>query len=242
MEKYKDIPWYEELYQVSNLGNVKSFYSWRILKSDNSQWYSKIVLYKDRKWKTFTVHKIVMLTFIWDRLKWIEINHKDKNKSNNKLDNLEYVTHLENEKHKVEFEWFICPSIAKRKSISQYTLDWTYLRSYISTREAQRNTLISSSHIIKSCKWYKWYSYIWWYSWKYKNDNENIFIWQYLKLPEKRHFRKIFLQINTNWTIVKEWRWRDLICKELWYKWPCISNAILKQTLYHWYFWKLKKD
>jgi len=238
---WKNIPWYEWLYQTNKMWDIKSFYSWKILKADNNQWYSKIVLWKNKKWKTFTSHKIIMLTFVWPRPDNMEINHINKNKTDNSLKNLEYITHIENEKHKVNFKWFICPSVAKRKQVSQFTREWKYLRSYISWREAERITKINCSHIFKCCLWRKWYHNIWWYHWEYKKSNENHYIWEHKKKKEKRQSRKVFLQINKDWVILNEYNWRKDLIKN-WFIWTSISTAIKKETLYKGYYWKTKKE
>lgn len=92
-EIWKDIKGYEGKYQVSSLGRVKSL-NYRnkgieqILKLDNYLDYSYIAL----SGKTFKVHKLVATHFIPnpDNLRYI--NHKDENKRNNSVDNLEWCT------------------------------------------------------------------------------------------------------------------------------------------------------
>lgn len=95
-EIWKDIAGYEGLYQVSNLGNVKNYLNNKILKtSSNGLGYLKLVLCKNKNKRTFYVHRLVMLAFVgFDKSK--QVNHIDRNKLNNKLDNLEYVTAREN--------------------------------------------------------------------------------------------------------------------------------------------------
>lgn len=98
IEIWKDIPDYEGLYQVSNLGRVKSFKrngnsKDRILKpSKNRCGYLQVILYKNRKTETFTVHRLVALAFISNPLNLPCINHKDENKENNNISNLEWCT------------------------------------------------------------------------------------------------------------------------------------------------------
>ena len=241
MENWKDVVWYEWLYQVSDEGRFLSYYTWKYLKSDNSQGYSKIVLYKDKKGKTFTVHKIVMLCFIWDRPKDYDINHKDKNKKNNNRKNLEYCTRVENERHKRNFKWFVCPNTSRRRKISQFTKEWKYLRSYISIREAGRTTWVSNSHIVKSCKGLKWHNFVWWYNWKYKKENENTYEWKFIKTKEKRSIRKMFIQKNSNWKIMWTFNWRKEIEEKLWFNKSNVSKAISSWKIYNWYFWETKK-
>lgn len=103
-EIWKDIKEYEGLYQVSNIGNVKSLererwngYNWiinkeRILKPGVSKCgYLQVNLYKDRKHKILRVHRLVLMTFApIDNMDKFEVNHKDENKQNNCLSNLEW--------------------------------------------------------------------------------------------------------------------------------------------------------
>lgn len=102
-EIWKDIEGYEGHYQVSNLGRVKSFkssFSGRIIKIRNNKGYGMVDLRNTEGKKTFPlVHRLVAKHF----LKKIEgknyINHKDGDKLNNRIDNLEWCTHSENMKH-----------------------------------------------------------------------------------------------------------------------------------------------
>ena len=107
MEIYKDIPNYEGLYQVSDLGNVKSFV-WknkgnRILKAGiRKNGYKYVVLHKSGKAKTMTIHQLVAIAFLNHKpcgYKLV-INHKDFNPSNNCVSNLEIVTNRENSNKK----------------------------------------------------------------------------------------------------------------------------------------------
>lgn len=110
-EIWKDIKGYEELYQVSNLGRVKSLpksgknnaiLKERILKLRiNDNGYCIVDLYKNKSRKVKKVHRLVMESFIGEN-KYLDIKHKDGNKQNNKLENLEYCTRQENMIHAVK--------------------------------------------------------------------------------------------------------------------------------------------
>jgi hypothetical protein len=112
-EVFKDIPGYEGLYQVSNLGNVKSLpKKWiagngtvrnsnsKILKPgiDSSGYYS-VGLSLNFKSKTINIHKLVAITFlnyIPSNNEKLVVDHIDNNKLNNCLKNLQLITHREN--------------------------------------------------------------------------------------------------------------------------------------------------
>lgn len=103
-EIWKDIPNYEGYYQVSNLGKIKSLIRYRsntekILKSRvNKRGYAMINLYKNGKYITFEIHRLLAIAFLGHvpcKMKRV-INHIDGDKLNNTIDNIEIKTHREN--------------------------------------------------------------------------------------------------------------------------------------------------
>ena len=104
-EVWKDISGYEEMYQVSNFGRVKSLKRYRrrndkiLHLANDKDGYLQVNLSRDNKSKTIKVHKLVMLTFVGERPNGFEINHIDGIKTNNHIDNLEYCTSSEKTQH-----------------------------------------------------------------------------------------------------------------------------------------------
>ena len=105
-EIWKDIEGFEGLYQVSNLGRVKSLVrpyrrTEKILTpTDNGQGYLIVGLRIPGSVKGMLVHRLVMQAFgPIDNKDEMSVNHKDFNTHNNKLENLEWCTHLENNQH-----------------------------------------------------------------------------------------------------------------------------------------------
>ena len=99
---YKDIKGYEGLYQVSNLGNVKSIYKHRpdkILKPVMKKGYLMVTLCKNGTTKICSIHRLVAEAFIDNPDNLPVVNHKDGNRSNNKSDNLEWCTQKDNIRH-----------------------------------------------------------------------------------------------------------------------------------------------
>lgn len=179
-EQWKDIIGYEGLYQVSNLGNVKSLnYNHtgkeRILKKYKGQdGYLRNNLCKDGEIKHMLNHRLVAQAFIPnDDLFKTEINHKDENKTNNCLENLEWCTSKENCNYGSRNERMVKAQINhpnKSKQVVQYSLDGVFLKTWQSIHEIERQLGFANQNIIRCCKGkYKTsYGFIW----KYKNDDE----------------------------------------------------------------------
>ena len=101
MEIWKDIEGYEGLYQVSNYGNVRSLNYAKAgkvkeLKQGNWRGYKNVDLWKNGKGKSFKVHRLVAQAFIENPNEYLCVNHKDENKQNNHVSNLEWCTHKYN--------------------------------------------------------------------------------------------------------------------------------------------------
>ena len=98
MEKWVKVFGFEELYEVSNYGNIRN--SKFIMKQQlDKHGYKYICLTKNKIQKKFKVHRIVLSSFLGEQ-KDLVCNHKDKNRQNNNLDNLEWVSNIENHFHK----------------------------------------------------------------------------------------------------------------------------------------------
>ena len=105
MSQYKDECWmdiqgYESFYRISDYGRVYSKIRKRIMKPfPNPKGYLLIELQS----KTMQVHRLVMTHFkSQEDMAIKQVNHKDSNKKNNHLSNLEWVTNLENQRHSWE--------------------------------------------------------------------------------------------------------------------------------------------
>lgn len=96
MEIWKNIKGYEGIYQISSCGRIKNITNGRIIKQHLNKGYCIIGLHKDGNAKNFSVHRLVAEAFIPNPNSLPQINHKDENKENNSVDNLEWCTCLYN--------------------------------------------------------------------------------------------------------------------------------------------------
>lgn len=117
-EIWRPIKGYEGLYEVSNLGRVKSLerkkrmgYCYglhtikeKILTQYSSYEYMRVTLWKECKSKHFQVHRLVADAFLIKPDGDVEVDHIDGNKSNNNVSNLRWVTHYENIHNPVSME------------------------------------------------------------------------------------------------------------------------------------------
>lgn len=106
VEQWRPVVDYEHHYAISSHGRVmrikagKSTRVGKILKtSADGGNYLQVNLTVNGKYRMEKIHRLVCVAFIGERKPGMQINHKDGNKSNNRLDNLEYCTRLENMQH-----------------------------------------------------------------------------------------------------------------------------------------------
>ena len=151
MEEWRPVVGYEGLYEVSNMGNVKSLNYRRtgkegILKaSKTGNGYQKVQLFKDGKGKFYKVHQLVATAFCENPHGFKEVNHIDEDKTNNCADNLEFCSRSYNINYGTRNQKTSKPviSIDKRTGL---------ILEFVSSKEASRQTDIDQSHITACCK------------------------------------------------------------------------------------------
>ena len=147
-EQWRAVEGYPE-YEVSNFGRVKGH--GKIMKPYKQKLtYRTVDLYKNgKRIARGLVHRMVANAFIPNPDNKPEVNHIDGNPSNNRVDNLEWVTHYENHLH--AHRTGLIPEKNRMKKVSAYTLDGRYVGTYISASEASRQTGVRYQNILDVC-------------------------------------------------------------------------------------------
>lgn len=156
-EEWRDVVGYEGLYKVSNLGRVKRLAgSCRCVKDrilvqqQNHRGYMHCDLSINNKIKTWSVHKIVALAFVYNDnpTEKTEVNHLNEIITDNRAENLSWVTRAENCNYGTRNL-----RIAKKKSkpVNQFTLDGQLVRTWKSAKETETSGFVQCS-VTNCCK------------------------------------------------------------------------------------------
>jgi len=153
-EIWKSIFGYDGLYEVSNLGNIRSLprktTKGKILKpAPDKDGYYKVSLSKNNIKKNFYIHRVVAIAFLGiPQNSEPLINHKDENKQNNSVTNLEWCTPKYNtnynglSKRREEY---------RKKPIAQYTLKMEFVKIWSCRGEAEKELKTSAGNITSCC-------------------------------------------------------------------------------------------
>lgn len=174
-EVWKDIKGYEGLYQVSNLGNIRSLnaminckgargidkhirYGRVLSKAIGTTGYYIIVLSKNSKTKQARIHRLVAEAFIDNPNNYPCVNHIDGNKLNNNVDNLEWCSHSHNNKEayrlglkKSTWKGKINKENPNSKPIMQFDLEDNFIRNWESAEQVKRELGYCAENIRSCC-------------------------------------------------------------------------------------------
>ena len=169
-EIWKDIDGYEGLYQISNLGNVKSLTNRsnhkeeKILKLNTNGKYYLVNLCKNTKRKTLLIHRLVAKAFVDNPNNLPQINHINGNKLDNRAVNLEWCTCRTNIIHSIKNGLKVTkkgkenPMYGRKNEnanrsvrVSKYDMNDKYIETYSSIRDASIKNNISSFTISNVC-------------------------------------------------------------------------------------------
>ncbi len=147
MEIWVPVKGYEGLYEVSNLGNLRSLDYMhtklkKIMKPREIKGYLIAHLCKDGKTQNIAVHRLVAEAFLPNWFDEPQVNHKDENKKNNNVDNLEWCSAKYNSNYGTRNS-----RLTKRisKPVLQFTKTGEFVKEWPSTMEAGRNGYCQSS-------------------------------------------------------------------------------------------------
>lgn len=175
-EIWKDVIGYEGLYAVSNLGRVKSLprgKQWPYRQTHNNirkpllkNGYYAVNLSKNGKVEYFFIHRLVAMAFIPNPHNLPFINHKDESRTNNRVENLEWCTHIYNVNYGTAIERqkrsraanpndaLIRKRVGEKnsKAVRQLTPDGYLIREYSSMIEASQESGVNLSTIFRHCR------------------------------------------------------------------------------------------
>jgi len=170
MESWRPIKGFETRYTVSNTGLVFSKLTGRYLTPKVDRYgYEVVTLCKNGKAKYITVHRLVAMAFIPNPNGLPCVNHKDENKRNNRVENLEWVTVKENDNYGTRNQRMA--ESKKKVQIAQYDLNMTLIRVHPGVKDAHRNTGVNRNSIRDVCR--KKRSSAGGYIWRYWEEVSN---------------------------------------------------------------------
>lgn len=168
-EVWKDVIGYEGIYEVSNTGKIKRLKNNTMRKTKkNNRGYVQISLSKNGEIKYFLLHRVVAQAFIENENNFPQVNHKDEDKENNHIDNLEWCTNLYNRRYGSGYQRSVMnhnyKEIAKLrcKPVKQFDKSGNLIRVFFGATEAEIQTGIKQSKIRASARkgcfadGYKW--------------------------------------------------------------------------------------
>lgn len=158
----------EGLYEVNRDGVVRRKETQKVLKAfPNHKGYLNVVMHKNSKPISRTIHRIVAEAFIPNELNYPQVNHIDANKLNNNVNNLEWVTNLQNMKHAIEHGCFKNHSIkqrlaalenvkkaqmSQRRPVVWLDIFGNYIKTFNSIVDAEKETGCHNSKITSCCR------------------------------------------------------------------------------------------
>lgn len=188
MEIWKDVIWYENIYQISNQWDLKSLSNSCkkkekiLISADNWSWYRIYLLCNKWLHKNMLAHRLVAQAFIPNPNNKKFVNHINGIKTDNRVENLEWCTSSENNLHAYRTwlnrttdnhiskthhpllgkSWTLHP---RSKAVFQYSKDWMFIKQWWSWHEAWNSLWILQQNISRCCNWKV--KSAWWFVFKH---------------------------------------------------------------------------
>lgn len=202
-EIWKPVKGYEDFYEISNLGNVKSLRRNIILKQrlNNKGRYYVNLSDGISQYKSKMIYRLVAEAFIPNPNNLPQINHKDENPKNNKLDNLEWCT----AKYNVNYGNRTKKSIeSTSKPVLQYDLQGNFIKKWGSIKEAE--DFYNTTSISNCCNHSQKYNTIKGFQWKLETDKRIIKPIKPFKERAKERRQKEVNQYSLDGNFIKTWK------------------------------------
>lgn len=158
-EEWRDVENYEGKYQISNLGRLRSFARsvepLIFAPHYDKDGYIMYGLRRNGKIYTKKAHRLVASAFIPNKDNLPQINHIDEDKTNNRVSNLEWCSHLYNNRYgtkRQRISFYAMYQGHSLRKVRQYTKDGLFVKEHISSRMAERETNIKHQNIIETCR------------------------------------------------------------------------------------------
>lgn len=214
-------------YEVSNLGEIRNLKTKRVLKGNlKKTGYLEYCLYINKEKKYYLGHILVAKLFLENPMEYNQVNHKDGNKLNNNVNNLEWVTSSENNLH----AWSNNLNSAHiLRPVKQYTLNNKYIQTFPSIISAVKATGASKIREVANGK----------------RKSSGGYIWKWVEdfIPEDRGKAKKVAMLDENQNIIQTFNSVSEASRKTGANRKGISAVCLgKQKKCFNYFWKFIND
>jgi hypothetical protein len=216
-------------YKITKDGKIYSYVTKRFLKPHYHNGYKIICMQINKKSVSFMIHRLIALSFIEKPDNKDFVNHKDGNKENNNINNLEWVTHAENIQHAVQI------GLIKTKNIIQFNKEFKFVKKYNSIKDAIENYKNLEPYISKPTPYLNCY-------WLYEEDciktENNLYIISEEKMKQLKKKKIVktkdkIQQYNTTNILIKEYKNVDEAIKINHYDWNTIKKSLENEKKQH---------
>lgn len=142
----------------------------KTLKPQVCKGYFRVGLYRNDEYKHFFVHRLVAEAFIPNPLNLPQVNHKNENKQDNRVENIEWISAIGNSNHGTRNSRISKNNTNGKlsKPVLQYSLDGKFIKEWSSVCEVQRQLGFHQSNISACCNGKRRYAHS--FIWKYKGE------------------------------------------------------------------------